>query len=131
LTGEIEFTLGRIEVRPSRRQIVIDGREEAVQPRVMQVLVALSRANGAVISRKDLIASCWGSLAVSDDSINQSVAKVRRIAELGGREFDIETIPRVGYKLTGILPGPLSPDSDADDGPTRHLSSATRRTRAI
>jgi len=112
LAREAYFTLGRIEVRPSRRQVVIDGREEAVQPRVMQVLVALARAKGAVISRKDLIDACWSGLSVSEDSINQSIAKVRRIAELGGREFDIETIPRIGYKLKGVLPSPLSPDSN-------------------
>jgi Tol biopolymer transport system component/DNA-binding winged helix-turn-helix (wHTH) protein len=105
LAREADFSIGRIEVRPSRRQIVIDGREEAVQPRVMQVFVALARARGAVVSRKDLIDGCWGGAAVSKDSINQSMAKMRRIAELGGREFDVETIPRVGYKLKGILPG--------------------------
>jgi Tol biopolymer transport system component/DNA-binding winged helix-turn-helix (wHTH) protein len=132
LARERDFALGRIEVRPSRRQIAIDGREQAVQPRVMQVLIAIARAGGGVISRRDLIASCWDGLVVSEDSINQSVAKVRRLAELGGREFDIETIPRIGYKLRGILPGPRSSDSHVGDShrDNGHQPAGGRRDKA-
>jgi hypothetical protein len=39
-----DFRLGRLSVRPSVRQIVRDdGEEEVLEPRVMQVLIALLR----------------------------------------------------------------------------------------
>jgi hypothetical protein len=37
----------------------------------MEVLVALARANGAVVSREALIESCWGGRTVSDDAIER------------------------------------------------------------
>lgn len=66
----------------------------------MQVLVALYRAGGEVVSRDDLTRDCWGGRIVGDDAINRCIVQLRRIAErVGG--FEVETIPRVGYRLAG------------------------------
>jgi TolB-like protein/DNA-binding winged helix-turn-helix (wHTH) protein/Flp pilus assembly protein TadD len=100
LAREPDFTLGGLQVRPSLRRVMCEGREEAVQPRVMQVLVALARARGEVVSREELVETCWDGVVVGDDSITHSIAKVRQLADCGGAQaFDIETIPRVGYRL--------------------------------
>lgn len=100
LAREADFVLGPLTVRPSLRLVVRDGREEAIQPRVMQVLVALARAQGAVVSREELVETCWDGIIVGDDSITHSIAKVRQLADCGGvRAFEIDTIPRVGYRL--------------------------------
>lgn len=100
LAREEDFAIGGLQVCPSRRQVIAGDRQETVQPRVMQVLVALVRAKGAVLSREDLIESCWEGITVGDDAINRCIAKVRQISELGGSHaFEIETIPRVGYRL--------------------------------
>lgn len=100
LAREPDFALGALQVRPSLRRVICQGREEAVQPRVMQVLVALARARGEVVSREDLVETCWDGVVVGDDSITHSIAKVRQLADCGDAQaFDIETIPRVGYRL--------------------------------
>ena len=66
----------------------------------MQVLVCLARAEGAVVSRDDLIRCCWGGRIVGEDAINHCVAKVRQIASTADAPaFAIETIARVGYRL--------------------------------
>jgi Tol biopolymer transport system component/DNA-binding winged helix-turn-helix (wHTH) protein len=105
LARESDFSLGPLLVRPSLRRIVRDGREEAVQPRVMRVLVALARARGGVVSREELVETCWDGIIVGDDSITHSIAKVRLIADCGGAQaFEIETIPRVGYRLRKTEP---------------------------
>lgn len=46
------FRLGALHVDPPRRRVSTG---ETLEPRVMQVLVALSRANGAVVSRDELV----------------------------------------------------------------------------
>ena len=100
LAQQPDFSIGTIEVRPSIRQVTARGHDEIVQPRVMQVLVALGRANGAVVSRDELTECCWGGRIVGEDSINRCIGKIRELAELGGAPaFEIETIPRVGYRL--------------------------------
>lgn len=72
----------------------------------MQVLVALARRRGDVVSRNELIESCWGGCAVSDDAIHRCIARIRRLSEAHGG-FRIETVPRVGYQLTETPPAML------------------------
>src|SRR6185437_5456881 len=95
LAREAPFRLGAAEVRPATREIVQGDRREVLEPRVMQVLVALARRTEAVVSRSELIETCWGGRVVGEDAINRCIAAVRRLAQgFGG--FEVETIPRVG-----------------------------------
>ncbi|MGK6320400.1 winged helix-turn-helix domain-containing protein [Sphingomonas sp. DT-204] len=104
LAREPEFTLGGAEVRPSTREIVLDGTREMVEPRVMQVLVALARRRGEVVSRDELIHLCWEGRVVGEDAINRCLAKVRRLTERM-RGITLETVPRVGYRLSEVPTG--------------------------
>jgi len=100
LADEKEFRLGILLVRPSTREILFHGRSAIVEPRVMQALVVLAQADGAVVSRDRLIERCWGGRIVGDDAINNCVGKVRAVAALTTEPaFEIETVPRVGYRL--------------------------------
>ena len=95
------FSLGQVTVEPSLRQLRMNGgAAEQLEPRVMQVLVALARTDGQVVTRSDLEASCWSGRVVSDDAINRTISQVRRLAERSGEHgFTLTTLPRVGYKL--------------------------------
>lgn len=95
------FRLGRLSVRPALRQLVRDdGAEEVLEPRVMQVLVALARADGAILTREDLTTACWEGRVVGEDAINRVISRLRRAAEgIGEGRFRIETLTKVGYRL--------------------------------
>jgi hypothetical protein len=68
----------------------------------MQVLVVLADAAGQVVTRETLFQRCWGGVYVGDDSLNRAVGAVRKLAsDIGGGSFEIETIPRTGYRLSG------------------------------
>ena len=101
LSREAEFSLGEeLRVSPSTREVRRNGSVELLEPRVMQVLVALVKAGGAVVSREDLYDGCWGGRTVGEDALQRSIARLRRFAEHnGGANFVVETIPRVGYRL--------------------------------
>ena len=115
LAREADFRVGPLLVRPSRREAGEGGARQLLEPRVMQVLVALSRQPDEVVSRDELVAVCWAGRIVGDDAINNCVAKVRRLGEASGA-FGIETIARVGYRLApkgpiaavGAAPGPAA-----------------------
>jgi DNA-binding winged helix-turn-helix (wHTH) protein/tetratricopeptide (TPR) repeat protein len=94
------FRLGAAEIRPPSREIVCDGRREVIEPRVMQVLVVLAAAQGVILSRDDLIDMCWEGRAVTDDAINRVISRLRAIGRTFGA-FQVETIVKVGYRLTG------------------------------
>src|SRR5215471_3805515 len=100
LAREQEFALGALRVSPSTREVLRGGESELLEPRVMQVLVALFQANGRVVSRDELIARCWEGRVVGEDAINRAIGRLRRLSETDGEAtFQVETIPRVGYRL--------------------------------
>jgi TolB-like protein/DNA-binding winged helix-turn-helix (wHTH) protein/Flp pilus assembly protein TadD len=100
LGREDDFTLGLARIHPSTCEVEVEGRREIVQPRAMQVLVALARAQGAVVSRDQLIQLCWEGRIIGEDAINRAIAKVRAAAELSTPPaFEVETIPRIGFRL--------------------------------
>ena len=102
------FCVGRLRVDPPTRQVSDGERHETLEPRVMEVLVALARADGRVVSRDELVDCCWEGRAVSEDAINRVIARLRQLAcGLGRESFAIETIRSVGYRLT-VGPAPLS-----------------------
>jgi DNA-binding winged helix-turn-helix (wHTH) protein/Flp pilus assembly protein TadD len=122
------FRLGRLDVRPALRQLVRDdGAEEVVEPRVMQVLVALASANGGILSRDDLTRRCWEGRVVGEDAINRVISRLRRAAEtIGQGSFRIETITKVGYRLLheGGVDGGL-----ASENPLAQARAEARRLR--
>ncbi len=100
LAREPDFALGSLRVRPSRREITGGGERHVLQPRVMQVLVALARSPNEVVSQHELISRCWNGLSVSEDAVGRCIGQLRRLAESwAAPPFAIETIPGVGYRL--------------------------------
>jgi TolB-like protein len=145
LAREAPFKLGELEVRPATREVASSHRRETVEPRVMQVLVALARRRAEVVSRDELIADCWGGMAVGEDAIHRAVAGVRRLAEVFGG-FSVETVARVGHRLTvQMAPEPmpsiavmpfanLSGDPEQDyfaDGMVEEIIRALSRFKSI
>jgi Tol biopolymer transport system component/DNA-binding winged helix-turn-helix (wHTH) protein len=105
LTREADFVAGGVEVRPTACEVIAGGARIKLQPRVMQVLVALSRAAGEPVSREALTSVCWSQVAVSDDALNRCIQRLRRLAENEVKgAFIIETIPRLGYRLAVVQP---------------------------
>jgi DNA-binding winged helix-turn-helix (wHTH) protein len=109
LAARPDFTLGLAAVSPSTRTVAGPGGTADVEPRVMQVLTVLADAAGQVVTRGTLFDRCWGGVFVGDDSLNRTIAAIRKIAaEIAGGSFEIETIPRTGYRLTGDVAGIVS-----------------------
>lgn len=99
LTAPVQ--LGRLVLNPALREIRRDdGAEEVIEPRVMQVLLALAEARGEIVRREDLTERCWEGRIVGEDAINRVLSRLRRVAEgVGEDSFRIETITKIGYRL--------------------------------
>jgi DNA-binding winged helix-turn-helix (wHTH) protein/tetratricopeptide (TPR) repeat protein len=98
LANEPPFRLGAIEVIPAWRQVRSECQGRTLEPRVMQVLVALARAEGGIVGRDELIARCWGGRIVGENAINRVISILRALAA-ETQAFEIETITKVGYRL--------------------------------
>ena len=71
---------------------------DRLRPRSAAVLAALVARRGRIVSKDELIAAAWPSPAVTDESVAQCIADIRRA--IGDRDRTlIETHPKRGYRL--------------------------------
>ena len=114
------FRLGGVEVRPATREIVGAQGRDILEPRVMQVLVALARADGEIVTRDDLIASCWEGRIVGEDAITRVISRLRRHSEGVGRDgWTLETVTKVGYRLSPASTTPAQAAAPIPPAPRR------------
>jgi DNA-binding winged helix-turn-helix (wHTH) protein/Tfp pilus assembly protein PilF len=101
LAARPDFTLGPLTISPGRRLVQSSAGEIHVEPLIMHVLLRLLDGRGKIVTRDELFEQVWGGVIVGDDSLNRAVGKVRRVGdELAPGLFEIETIPRTGYRVT-------------------------------
>jgi DNA-binding winged helix-turn-helix (wHTH) protein/TolB-like protein len=109
LTVEPPFQLGAVRVDPRAHEISWDGEVRRLQPQTLKVLVALHDRAGEVVTRGELVERCWDGRFVGEDVINRCILLLRRVAtEIGG--FEIQTVPRAGYRLGEAKPIPSRDD---------------------
>lgn len=117
LAREADFQLGRLTVSPSTGRVSAAGREQRMQPRVMEVLVLLARSAGRTVTRDELIDACWGGRFVSENAVNRVLAQVRALGRLADPPpFVLETLPKLGVRLIPT-PGPEAATSAASSAP--------------
>ena len=86
----LDFTLD------PRRQLLVHGADEIrLRPRTYDVLVYLVTHAGRVVGKSELMESVWKDVAVTDDSLVQSLMEIRRA--LGQAEGVVKTVRGRGY----------------------------------
>jgi len=104
LATRADFGAGPLNISPARRLVEGPAGRTNVEPVVMKVFLLLLDARGSVVTRDELFGNAWGGVFVGDDSLNRAIGRVRKIAsETAPGLFEIETIPRTGYRLTGEI----------------------------
>ena len=94
------FAIGPVAVTPSLRTIKGPGGEEVIEPKVMQVLIALGQSAGSILSRDDLIERCWDGRVVGESSINRVISLLRSaLKSVCGDTVALENVPKVGYRV--------------------------------
>lgn len=126
LASEADFALGPLRVSPSTREITGPHGREVLEPRVMMVLAVLAAARGHTVSRDALLERCWGGVIVGDDAVNRVIARLRKLAA-GTGAFEIETITKVGYRLTGAEVSEPAPAAPADQPASRPKGALSRQ----
>ncbi|KQV61435.1 hypothetical protein ASE26_05780 [Duganella sp. Root198D2] len=75
-----------------------------MEPRTMDVLLALCNARGAVVSAEELLEQCWGNVVNSDSSLHKNVAQLRRLLGDDAKSPEyIETIRMRGYRAVAPI----------------------------
>ena len=92
---------GEIEIDPSTRTVYRRRDAVALTPMEFDLLVALVRRRGAVVSRLDLLHEVWGhSSAVLTRTVDTHIAELRRkLEENPAVPKHILTVRKAGYRL--------------------------------
>ena len=94
------FALGPWTVEPQRCLIRRDGKRTHLEPKVMEVLLALARHQGSVVSKNDLVDQVWDGRSASDDAIAAKIGTLRRsLGDDSKNPTFIETVQKRGYRL--------------------------------
>jgi DNA-binding winged helix-turn-helix (wHTH) protein len=91
-----------------------NGEPIELRPKPFELLVYLVERNGRLVSKDELIDSIWPGVAVTDNSLAQSIAELRRLLGDSGRDM-IRTVPRRGYVFATPVEreAPAMPDAPA------------------
>ncbi|ELX09331.1 hypothetical protein Jab_2c13970 [Janthinobacterium sp. HH01] len=98
------FRFGPWLVDPVANTIDNGAQQRQLEPRTMDVLVALCAADGAVLSADELLEQCWGNSIQGDSPLHKNIAHLRRLLgdDANAPRF-IETIRKRGYRAVAEL----------------------------
>jgi DNA-binding winged helix-turn-helix (wHTH) protein/TolB-like protein len=102
MPGELDkgFMIGDWEVLPSKGVLVRGDQKERPEPKVFEVLLALARRDGDLVTKDELIEEVWAGRPTADEPIIRCIAQIRK--HLGDRERPyqyVQNLPRRGYRL--------------------------------
>ena len=94
------FEFGRFRILPQRREVLADGQPMELGGRAFDVLAVLIEANGAVVSKADLISRVWPGRIVEENNLHAQVKALRKAFSDRGL---IRTVVGRGYQFTGEI----------------------------
>jgi len=117
--------IGEWLVHPSSSEISRNGETVRVDVRTIRLLLCLAEHAGEVVSIDELLNQVWAGVAVSQDSVYQAVASLRRILGDDPKQPRyIETLPRLGYRMVAAV----LPQVEESEAPTTPVPAAAATT---
>jgi two-component system alkaline phosphatase synthesis response regulator PhoP len=106
-SGSRPYECGPLTVDPRRREATVGGRRVELRPREFDLLAALAREPGIVLTREALLEDVWGTDFPGETrTVDVHVAELRK--KLGADGPTIETVRGYGYRLIGARAGEAS-----------------------
>ena len=100
--------IGDWRVNPDSGEISRQGHAARLEARTMRLLLCLAEHPGKVVSIDELLDQVWPGVIVTQDSVYQAVASLRRLLGDDPKQpIYIATVPRLGYRMVATV-GPLS-----------------------
>jgi DNA-binding response OmpR family regulator len=88
--------LGALQIDPTTRRCMLDGREIDLTRREFDLLLALAEQPGLVLTRTQLLDAAWGTTYVGEKTVDVHLASLRRKL---GDSLKVSAVRGVGYRL--------------------------------
>jgi len=97
-----ELVVGDLRVDPWRRAVWCGSAALPLTAREYQLVEALARAAGGIVSREDLLEQAWGERdEPMSNTVDVLISRLRRKLVAAGSRVAIETARGLGYRLQG------------------------------
>jgi len=113
-----QFWIDEFKVDPHGLRLYGAAGAITLEPKVMQVLMALAAKPGELVLRDELMDEVWAVEYGSDESLTRAISVLRKsFSDVHGRRTIIETVPRRGYRLIGTVSrdGPAVGSTSVDE----------------
>ncbi|SDD47245.1 winged helix-turn-helix domain-containing protein [Aquimonas voraii] len=125
LAAATRFHLADLCVEPQRLRVLREAHTITLEPRQMEVLVALCEQAGEVVSAEQLLIDVWHGSFYGDNPVHKCIAQLRqRLGDDSRQPRYIQTIRKRGYRLLapvtlpeGGLPRPALLQDWSGDSP--------------
>jgi DNA-binding winged helix-turn-helix (wHTH) protein len=98
------FRFGEWLVDPASNSVHNGSEQRQMEPRAMDVLVALTSQAGDVVTTEQLLNTCWGSNIGGDNPVHKTIAQLRKVlGDSSSAPRYIETIRKRGYRTVADL----------------------------
>ncbi len=98
MTGRETYEFGEFTLDVSERRLSKDGKPISLEPKAHEVLLALVRNAGRLLTKRELLDLIWPESFVEEGILAVHVSALRKALGQGGRRY-IETVPRAGYRF--------------------------------
>ena len=94
------YAFGPFVLDVPERRLVFDGRDVALAPKAHDLLVALVRRAGHLVSKDELLDLVWPGTHVQDGILSVHISALRKaLGDPGATRRYIETVSRAGYRF--------------------------------
>lgn len=90
------YAFGRFSLDVTGRRLAAESGARPLAPKAFDVLVALVRQAGALVTKQDLLDRVWADISVEEGILAVHVSALRKTL---GDPASIETVPRFGYRF--------------------------------
>ncbi len=128
--GEI-FQFGGFVLIPGERLLTRNGEAKPLTPKAFDLLVALVRRSGHLVSKDELLQEVWPGRFVEEVNLSVNVSAVRKALgrDPGGAEL-IQTVSKGGYRFVAPVVAGSVTGASLDPGVTRAVSANPDAYRA-
>src|SRR5437879_5222705 len=104
MTGREQYEFGEFTLDVSERQLLKGADSVSLAPKAHDLLVALVRDAGRLITKRDLLELLWPDSFVEEGILSVHISSLRKaLGDTSRRSTFIETVSRSGYRFIGSV----------------------------
>jgi TolB-like protein/DNA-binding winged helix-turn-helix (wHTH) protein len=120
------FRVGPFEIDSGRYELRRDGQPVALEPKVLDLVLALVRERHRLVTKQELLDEVWRGVHVTESTLTRAVSLARAaLGDTGQEQRVIETVAGRGYRwkaeVEAIVPGPAEGRAAVAAAPRRGL----------